>query len=133
MAEASAPNNDRSLAALGLIVNLLGFGVIAGAIAIPDPIHTANLVLALAAGLPAAITGTVASLALLQEKRWGMVLALVALALQLLALVPYGIVRTVLVAGSRGLSGTVTGLGLAAGVLLIIYWARALARPQPIP
>jgi hypothetical protein len=107
--------------------------VIAGAIAIPDPIHTANLVLALAAGLPAAITGTVASLALLQEKRWGMVLALVALALQLLALVPYGIVRTVLVAGSRGLSGTVTGLGLAAGVLLIIYWARALARPQPTP
>ncbi|NBQ22005.1 MAG: hypothetical protein EBU30_10260 [Synechococcaceae bacterium WB6_3B_236] len=60
-------------------------------------------------------------------------LALVALALQLLALVPYGIVRTVLVAGSRGLNGTVTGLGLAAGVLLIIYWARALARPQPTP
>jgi hypothetical protein len=133
MAESTAAKRDRLLAALGLTVNLLGFGAIALAIASPDPLHSANLVLALAAGLPAASTGTVACGALLLGRRWGMVLALVALALQLLAVVPYGIVRTALGVGSRGLTGTVTGLWLAAVVLLIIYWALALARPSPSP
>ncbi len=60
MAESAAAKRDRLLAALGLTVNLLGFGAIALAIASPDPLHSANLVLALAAGLPAASTGTVA-------------------------------------------------------------------------
>lgn len=121
---------DRLLASGGLVINLLGFLMVAVAIASPDPLHTANLVLALAAWLPAAITGTIACLALLQHRRWGMVLALVAIGLQLLSLVPYAIVRAALLADSRSLWVGITSLVLVAGVLLLVYWAQALGRRQ---
>jgi hypothetical protein len=103
---------------------------VAVAIASPDPLHTANLVLALAAWLPAAITGTIACLALLQHRRWGMVLALVAIGLQLVSLVPYAIVRAALLADSRGLWVVISAVLLVAGVLFLVYWAQALGRRQ---
>lgn len=120
---------DRLLAAGGLVLNLLGFVLVALAVALPDPLHTANLVLALAAGLPAATTGTIACLALLQQRRWGLVLALVALGLQLLTLVPYAIVRLVLVGNDRLFWGPALATVLTSGLLLILHWARRLARP----
>ncbi|MFZ4566503.1 MAG: hypothetical protein ACOYMY_08570 [Prochlorococcaceae cyanobacterium] len=129
MAPAVLTPRDRLLAAGGLVLNLLGFVLVAVAVALPDPLHTANLVLALAAGLPAAGCGTVACLALLQQRRWGAVLALVALGLQLLTLVPYAIVRLALVADGRGFWGAALATVLVAGLLLIVHWARLLARP----
>lgn len=129
MAPAVLTPRDRLLAAGGLVLNLLGFVLVAVAVALPDPLHTANLVLALAAGLPAAGCGTVACLALLQQRRWGAVLALVALGLQLLTLVPYAIVRLALVADRRGFWGAALATVLVAGLLLIVHWARLLARP----
>jgi hypothetical protein len=121
---------DLLLASGGLVINLLGFLIVAVAIASPDPLHTANLVLALAAWLPAAITGTIACLALLQHRRWGMVLALVAIGLQLVSLVPYAIVRAALLADSRGLWVVISAVLLVAGVLSLVYWAQALGRRQ---
>ncbi|HCV56191.1 MAG TPA: hypothetical protein DGR08_01210 [Synechococcales bacterium UBA12195] len=60
-----------------------------------------------------------------------MVLALVALGLQLLALVPYGIVRLSLLASERS-QGLVAVISLVvADVLLIVYWSRALRRQRP--
>ena len=126
---ATAGSRDRLLAGGGLVVNLLGFVLVVVAVALPDPLHTTNLVVALAAGLPAATTGTIACLALLQQRRWGVVVALVALGLQLLTLVPYAIVRLVLVGDERLFWGPALAMVLASGLLLILHWATRLARP----
>lgn len=122
-------SRDRLLAAGGLVVNGLGLLLVPVAVLLPDPLHTANLVLALAAVLPAAVTGAIACLALLQERRWGAVLALVALGLQVLTLVPYAIVRLALVSDDRLVWGSGLAVGLTSGLLLLVHWARVLARP----
>ena len=57
-----------------------------------------------------------------------MVVAIVALSLQLLTLVPYGIVRLALVSTDRGLWSVVIGSILVEAILLIVYWSRALGR-----
>ena len=97
--------NNLKLAILGLILNLFGFiaagAAIKFAITTPDSMHVATLVVALAGWLPALVIGITACIALLLQRRWGIVLALVALGLQLITLVPYGIVRTVLIPESR--------------------------------
>ena len=51
-----------------------------------------------------------------------------ALSLQLLTLVPYGIVRLALVSTDRGLWSVVIGSILVEAILLIVYWSRALGR-----
>lgn len=126
--------NNLKLAILGLVLNL--FGLIAAGVAInlavtkPDSIHVATFVVAIAGWLPALIIGITACIALLLQRRWGIVLALVALGLQLMTLVPYGIVRTVLVPESRAICGVITAIVLGGGAVLIIYWSQALAKWQ---
>lgn len=126
--------NNLKLAILGLVLNL--FGLIAAGVAIrlavtkPDSMHVATFVVALAGWLPALIIGITACIALLLQRRWGIVLALVALGLQLITLVPYGIVRTVLIPESRAICGVITAVVLGGGTVLIIYWSQALAKWQ---
>ena len=122
---------DRGLAAAGLVANVVWLILASLALSQPDPLQTANLVLALAAWIPSAVVGLIASLALLWRRRWGMVLALVALSLQILVLIPYGIVRVCLVSDARGLTATLTAAVLVIVILLIVHWGRALARPRP--
>ena len=123
-------DNNRRLALLGLSFNLFGFIACAFAIQLaitkPDQLHITTFVVALAGWLPALIVGTIACWALLLRRRWGIVLALVALGLQLITVVPYGIVRTVLLPGNRILCASLSGLFLSVGVVLIIYWSLAL-------
>ena len=130
MAKLISLNNNRRLASLGLCFNLLAFIACAFAIQLsitkPDQLHITTFVVALAGWLPALIIGTIACWALLLRRRWGIVLALVALGLQLLTVVPYGIVRTVLLPGNRILCASLSGLFLSIGVVLIIYWSLAL-------
>ena len=122
---------DRWLAVVGLAANLLGLIAASVVIGLADPWHTANLVLAISAWIPTAIVGIIACIALISRRGWGMVLALVALGLQLLALVPYGIVRLSLLASERS-QGLVAVISLVvADVLLIVYWSRALRRQRP--
>lgn len=122
---------DRWLAVVGLAANLLGLIATSVVIGLPDHWHTANLVLAISAWIPTAIVGIIACIALISRRGWGMVLALVALGLQLLALVPYGIVRLSLLASERS-QGLVAVISLVvADVLLIVYWSRALRRQRP--
>ena len=122
---------DRWLAVVGLAANLLGLIAASVVIGMPHPWHTANLVLAISAWIPTAIVGIIACIALISRRGWGMVLALVALGLQLLALVPYGIVRLSLLASERS-QGLVAVISLVvADVLLIVYWSRALRRQRP--
>ena len=122
---------DRGLAAAGLAANVVWLILASLALSQPDPLQTANLVLALAAWIPSAVVGLIASLALLWRRRWGIVLALVALSLQILVLIPYGIVRVCLVSDARGLTATLTAAVLVIVILLIVHWGRALARPRP--
>ena len=122
---------DRGLAAAGLVANVVWLILASLALSQPDPLQTANLVLALAAWIPSAVVGLIASLALLWRRRWGIVLALVALSLQILVLIPYGIVRVCLVSEARGLTATLTAAVLVIVILLIVHWGRALARPRP--
>ncbi len=122
---------DRWLAVVGLAANLLGLIAASVVIGLPDPWHTANLVLAISAWIPTAIGGCIACIGMISRRGWGMVLALVALGLQLLALVPYGIVRLSLLASERS-QGLVAVISLmVADVLLIVYWSRALRRQRP--
>ena len=122
---------DRGLAAAGLAANVVWLILASLALSQPDPLQTANLVLALAAWIPSAVVGLIASLALLWRRRWGIVLALVALSLQILVLIPYGIVRICLVSDARGLTASLTAAVLVIVILLIVHWGRALARPRP--
>ena len=131
MTRSPVDSRDRGLAAAGLVANVVWLILASLALSQPDPLQTANLVLALAAWIPSAVVGLIASLALLWRRRWGMVLALVALSLQILVLIPYGIVRVCLVSDARGLTATLTAAVLVIVILLIVHWGRALARPRP--
>ena len=131
MTRSPVDSRDRGLAAAGLVANVVWLILASLALSQPDPLQTANLVLALAAWIPSAVVGLIASLALLWRRRWGMVLALVALSLQILVLIPYGIVRVCLVSEARGLTATLTAAVLVIVILLIVHWGRALARPRP--
>jgi hypothetical protein len=126
--------NNLNLAILGLMLNLSGFiaagAAIKFAITTPDSMHVATFVVALAGWLPALVIGITACIALLLQRRWGIVLALVALGLQLITLVPYGIVRTVLIPESREICGVITAVVLGGGTVLIIYWSQALGKWQ---
>ncbi|RPF75989.1 MAG: Hepatitis C virus core protein [Synechococcus sp. TMED155] len=131
MTRSPVDSRDRGLAAAGLVANVVWLILASLALRQPDPLQTANLVLALAAWIPTAVVGLIASLALLLRRRWGMVLALVALGLQILVLIPYGIVRVCLVSDARGLTASLTTAVLVIVILLIVHWGRALARPRP--
>ena len=50
---------DRWLAVVGLVTNVLGLIAASVAIGMPDPWHTANLVLAISAWIPTAIVGII--------------------------------------------------------------------------
>ena len=108
---------DRWLAVVGLVANALGLIAASVVIGMPDPWHTANLVLAISAWIPTAIVGIIACIALISRRGWGMVLALVALSLQLLVLVPYGIVRLSLLASERS-QGLMAVISLVVACLL---------------
>ena len=131
MTRSPVDSRDRGLAAAGVVANVVWLILASLALSQPDPLQTANLVLALAAWIPSAVVGLIASLALLWRRRWGIVLALVALSLQILVLIPYGIVRVCLVSDARGLTATLTAAVLVIVILLIVHWGRALARPRP--
>ena len=77
--------------------------------------------------MPALVLGVVASAALIKRRRWGRVVAIVALALALAVTLGYGIVWLVLVPLGRPLVAVILGLLSVAQVLLLIYWS--LPRP----
>ena len=86
-----------------------------------------NITLAFSLAWPAAIVGIVASAGLLAQRRWGVILAIVALSMSLAGAIPYGLVRLVL-----GLEPQTMGLGPVVlgliNVLVLIYWCRPAHR-----
>ena len=125
---ASSTRLDRNLALLGLLANGAGLPLLTLWILRGGPLATATLVVGLAAILPALVVGLVASAALLARRRWGRVVAIVALALGLAVSLSYGIVWLVLVPEGRALTATLLGLLWLAQLLLLIHWSRAARR-----
>ena len=115
---------------LGLVANLIALPVI-GLLAFREGtssgIAITNISLAFSLAWPAAIVGIVSSAGLLAQRRWGVILAIVALSMSLAGAIPYGLVRLVL-----GLEPQTMGLGSVVlgliNVLALIYWCRPAHR-----
>ena len=79
---------------LGLVANLIALPVI-GLLAFREGsssgIAITNISLAFSLAWPAAIVGIVASAGLLAQRRWGVILAIVALSMSLAGAIPYGL------------------------------------------
>ena len=82
-----------------------------------------NLVLAISRAWPAAVVGIVASAGLLAERKWGVIMAIVALSMALSGTLPYAIVRVIREGDFFGLSG-LSFLIATLNLLALIYWCR---------
>lgn len=122
------PRGYRPLAWFGLVCNILvlPFGL---ALILADPLwRTAHIAVGAGAVLPCAAVGIVASVALLQWRHWGQVLAIVALSLSLAIALPYGIVRLVLDPAQRPLLALLTPLLWLANTTILVFWCRPAVR-----
>jgi len=120
---------DRLLALVGLVANAVALPVLAAWIFSDGPLPLATLVVGLAGLLPALVLGVIASLGLLGRRRWGRVVAIVALSLALAVSLGYGVVWLVLVPEARAWAGLALGLGWLLQVLALIYWCVPKRQP----
>jgi hypothetical protein len=122
------PQGYRLLAWIGLVAN--GLVIPAGIITIlRDPIwRIPNIAVGAGAVLPCAVVGLVACIALLRWRHWGVVLAIVALSLNLAIALPYGIVRLVIVEEGRMALALAFPLLLAAQAAALVFWCRPAVR-----
>ncbi|CAI8176158.1 MAG: hypothetical protein AB8A46_07670 [Prochlorococcus sp.] len=117
---------------LGLFANVVALPVIGLVTFTNQDLQTVNISLAFGLAWPAAIVGIVASAGLLAERRWGVIVAIVALSMALAGSLPYGIVRLVLakaslVPDSLALGG-VSLLMFVLNLLALLYWCRPIHR-----
>lgn len=115
---------------IGLLANLLALPLIAwGAFGLDESagLKITNITLAFSLAWPAAIVGIVAASGLLAQRRWGVILTIVALSMALGGALPYGIVRLVLGPEARPLGFASVLLGLV-NVLALTYWCRPAHR-----
>ena len=115
---------------LGLVANLIALPVI-GLLAFREEgssgIAVTNISLAFSLAWPAAIVGIVASAGLLAQRRWGVILAIVALSMSLAGTLPYGITRLALGLEPQTMGLWPVLLGVI-NVLVLIYWCRPAHR-----
>ena len=112
---------------LGLLANVAALPLI-GLIAFAGPpLQATNISLAISIAWPAAIVGIVASAGLLAERKWGVILTIVALSMALTASLPYGIIRLVIVRDPQGISGLSLLLS-SLNLLALVYWCRPIHR-----
>lgn len=122
------PRGYLALAWCGLVGNALVIPLTV-VICVLDPTwRTANIAVAAGGVLPAAVTGLVASWALLRWQAWGQIVAIVALAMDLAIGLPYGIVRLALVGQDRPLTAVVSALLWISSAAALVYWCRPSIR-----
>ena len=107
----------------GLISNTLAIPFIAYVVGSGPPLRIANITLAISLAWPAAVTGIVASAGLLAQRRWGVILSIVALSMTLSGTLPYGIIRLIKLNDVFGISG-LSLLVACLNLLALIYWCR---------
>jgi hypothetical protein len=122
------PTGYKTLAWLGLIANILVLPITVLAIVVDRQWQAANIAVGAGGVLPTAVVGIIASVALLQWRRWGQILAIVALAMALTVGLPYGIVRLVLVSQERWLTAVLSALVWAACTGALLFWSRPTIR-----
>tara|TARA_Y100001968_G_scaffold62756_2_gene53491 strand:- start:580 stop:969 length:390 start_codon:yes stop_codon:yes gene_type:complete len=108
---------------LGLIANIAAIPFIAFVVSAGPPLRWANLWMAIFLAWPAAIVGIVASSGLFAERRWGVIMSIVALSMAVSGTLPYGIFRLIDegdLFGLGGLSLVISALNMGA----LIYWCR---------
>ncbi|MFM1901049.1 MAG: hypothetical protein EBZ29_07090 [Synechococcaceae bacterium WB9_4xC_028] len=119
---------------LGLAGNVLALPLI-GWIAFTSPdLRAANLSVAFGLAWPAAVVGIVACAGLIARRRWGVIVAIVALSMALAASLPYGIVRLALISlGADAVRLGALSLVLALlNLLALLYWCRPEHRRQSL-
>ena len=112
-----------TLSWIGLIANIVALPVIALVIFNGPPLKVANMTLAISLGWPAAIVGIVSSSALLAERKWGVILALISLSMVISGALPYSIVRLINLQDYSGLGG-LTLITSIFSVLALLYWCQ---------
>ncbi len=112
---------------IGLLANIAALPIIAIVVFAGPPLQAANISLAISIAWPSAIVGIVASGGLLAQRRWGVILALVALSMALSVSLPYGIVRLALVKDFQSLGGLSLFLSTL-NLMALIYWSRPIHR-----
>jgi fucose permease len=118
---------DQRLAWLGLLVNVAALPWLLQLLLSGGSMAAANWAVGMSAILPALVLGLVATSALLKRRRWGRVVAIVALGLLLAVTVSYGVVWLALVPLGRAWVAVALGGLSVAELLLLIYWC--LPRP----
>jgi hypothetical protein len=122
------PRGYRPLAWLGLVSNVLALPLGLALILVDPRWRTTHIAVGAGAVLPCAVVGIIASVALLQWRHWGQVLAIVALSISLAVTVPYGIVRIVLVAQDRTAMAVVAPLAWLLNGAALLFWCRPAVR-----
>lgn len=122
------PRAYRPLAWLGLAANGLTIPLVLAVILLDPTWRITHIALGAGAVLPCAALGIVASVALLQWRHWGQVVAIVALSISLAISLAYGIVRLVLIPTDRPLVAVLATLFWAVNVAILVYWCRPSVR-----
>ena len=122
------PRAYRPLAWLGLVANGLTIPLVLAVILLDPTWRITHIALGAGAVLPCAALGIVASVALLQWRHWGQVVAIVALSISLAISLAYGIVRLVLIPADRPLVAVLATLFWAVNVTVLVYWCRPRVR-----
>jgi len=118
---------DRTLAWIALLLNAAGLPALVRLLTSGGPMAAANWSVGMSAILPALVLGVVAAAGLVKGRRWGRVVAIVALSLGLAVSLSYGVVWLVLVPAGRPLVAVALGVLALAQLLALIYWC--LPRP----
>ena len=112
-----------TLSWIGLISNIIALPVIAIIISYGPPLKVANITLAISLGWPAAIVGIVSSAALLAERKWGVTLTIVSLSMVISGMVPYSVIRLIILQDIFGIGGF-TLLTTLLSALSLLYWCN---------
>ena len=108
-----------TLSWVGLLANIVALPVITLVTIYKPLLKVADMTLAISLGWPAAIIGIVSSSALLAERKWGVILALISSSMVISGLLPYSIVRLVNFKDYIGIGCLITAIF---NVLALIYW-----------
>jgi hypothetical protein len=122
------PRGYLTLAWLGLVANVLAIPLTLALILLQPTWRTVNLAVGSAAVLPTAAVGIVACITLLRWRAWGQVLAIVALAMDLAVVLPYGIVRLALVEEYRLLTAVLSAVLWGVTIATLVFWCRPSIR-----
>ena len=112
---------------IGLFVNVLSLPLIAYVVSAGPPLHIANISIAVSLAWPAGIVGIVGSAGLLAERKWGVILTIIALSMVVAGALPYGIIRLILENDLVGLSGLCL-LTVILNISALIYWTLPIHR-----